>query len=47
MKDMFTLYNKVLTKPSFKYPSRLESILSDIALSEGNSVVDSGHRYFF
>ena len=46
MKDMFSLYNKVLTKPNFKYPSRIESILSDIALNEGNSVVDSGHRYF-
>eukprot|EP00494_Astrolonche_serrata_P002306 UN02312 len=42
---MFDLYNKIIASPNFKYPSRIETLLSDIALNEVSSLVDNGHRY--
>jgi len=45
LSSMFELYNMVLREPNFRFPDRLESIVSDFAYSEASSVVDSGHKY--
>ena len=44
LEPMFNLYNLVLREPNFRFHDRLESILSDTALSESQTLVDSGHK---